>query len=121
MGEIRENAKKKKKKKKKKKMVRNAILRILSTHTSKSAENRPRKIDFTIFRLEGCLTILTVDFGGQNFKSAKQGQSVQKSRKSRFRDNTFYRGRIRQRIVSDTQKNVCSTRRRDPCVQEKFA
>merc|ERR1711994_623712 len=45
-------------------------------------------------------------FGGQNFKSAKQGQSVQKSRKSRFRDNTFYRGRIRQRIVSEPQKNV---------------
>ena len=30
-------------------MVRNALLHILSTHTSKSAENRPRKIDFTIF------------------------------------------------------------------------
>ena len=30
-------------------MLRNVILRILSTHTSKSAENRPRKIDFTIF------------------------------------------------------------------------
>jgi len=43
-------------------------------------------------------------FGGRNFKSAKQGQSVQKSRKSGFRDNTFYRGLIGQKIVSDTQK-----------------
>merc|ERR1711994_1163092 len=46
LSEIRENAKKKKKKKE---MVRNVILRILSPHTSKSTENRPRKIDFTIF------------------------------------------------------------------------
>merc|ERR1712038_1373792 len=92
MGEIRENAKKKKKKKKKKKMVRNALLHILSTHTSKSAENRPRKIDFTIFSLTLQKLVLEVDFGGRNFKSAKQGQSVQKSRKSGFRDNTFYRG-----------------------------
>ena len=36
-------------------MVRNVILRILSPHTSKSAENRPRKIDFTIFAVGGTL------------------------------------------------------------------
>ena len=87
-------------------MVRNALLHILSTHTSKSAENRPRKIDFTIFAVGGVLAILEVDFGGRNFKSAKQGQSVQKSRKSGFRDNTYYWGLIGQRIVSDSQKNV---------------
>merc|ERR1711994_603339 len=50
LSEIRENAKKKKKKKE---MVRNVILRILSTHMSKSAENWPRKIDFTIFSKRG--------------------------------------------------------------------
>ena len=72
----------------------------------KSANDWLRKIDFSIFAVGGVLTIWEVDFGGRNFKSAKQGQSVQKSRKSGFRDNTFYRGLIGQRIVSDTQKNV---------------
>ena len=81
-------------------------LSILSTHTSKSAENRPRKIDFTIFSRTPQKWIWEALFGGRNFKSAKQGQSVQKSRKSGFRDNTFYRGLIGQRIVSDTQKNI---------------
>jgi len=106
LSEFRKNAKKKKKKKKKKEMVRNVILRILSTHTSKSAENRPRKIDFTIFAVGGVLAILEVDFGGRNFKSAKQGQSVPKSRKSRFRDNTSKTCRKFRRTTSDPQKNV---------------
>ena len=34
-------------------MIRNALLHILSTHTSKSAENRPRKIDFTTIAVGG--------------------------------------------------------------------
>merc|ERR1712228_150218 len=75
-----------------------------SIHTSKSAENRSRKMDFTIFSIFAIFTCFERHFGGRNFKSAKQGQSVQKSRKSGFRDNTFYRGLIGQRIVSDTQK-----------------
>ena len=73
---------------------------------SKSAKYRPRKIDFSIFRRRGGCNDFELDFGGQNFKSAKQGQSVQKSRKSGFRDNTFYMGLIGQRIDSDTQINV---------------
>merc|ERR1711994_794624 len=34
-------------------MVRNVILRFLRTHMSKSTENWPRKIDFTIFSKKG--------------------------------------------------------------------
>ena len=87
LSEIRENAKKKKEEKNE--MVRNALLHILRTHTSKPAENRPRKIDFTIFSLTPSQTVLGVDFGGPNFKSAKQGQSVQKLRKSQNRVYTL--------------------------------
>ena len=87
-------------------MVRNALLHILSTHTSKSAENRPRKIDFTIFSKWGGWRFWGVDLGGQNFKSAKWCQSVPKSRKSRFRVYMLRPCRKFRRITSDTQKNV---------------
>ena len=87
-------------------LVRNTLLCILSTHTPKSAQYWLRKIDFSIFAHVGVWWAWELAFAGRNFKSAKQGQSVQKSRKSGFRDNTFYRGLIGQRIVSDTQKNV---------------
>merc|ERR1711994_345566 len=45
-------------------------------------------------------------FGGQNFKSTKQGQSVQKSRKSRFRVYSLRKRRKFRRTTSDPQKNV---------------
>merc|ERR1711994_1196125 len=49
-------------------MVRNVLLCILSTDTSKSAENRSRKTDFTIFSLTPSQTVLEVDFGGSKFQ-----------------------------------------------------
>merc|ERR1711994_568053 len=45
-------------------------------------------------------------FGGKNFKSAKQVQSVQKSRKSRFRVYSLRIRRKFRRTTSDPQKNV---------------
>ncbi len=50
--------------------------------------------------------VLEVLFGGRNFKSAKQGQSVQKSRKSGFRVYSLRIRRKFRRTTSDPQKNV---------------
>ena len=50
-------------------------------------------------------------FGGQNFKSAKQGQSVQKSRKAQNRVYTVFRAQKSPGIDCDTQKNDQGTRK----------
>merc|ERR1711994_712561 len=50
--------------------------------------------------------VLEVLFGGRNFKSAKQCQSVQKSRKSCFQVYSLRPCRKFIRTTSDPQKNV---------------
>ena len=87
-------------------MVRNVLLRILSTHTPKSAQYWLRKLDFSIFAQVGVWWYWELDFGGQNFKSGKQGRYLQKSWKTRFRDNTSKTYRKSRGTTSDPQKNV---------------
>ena len=84
-------------------------LSILSTHMSRInttcwfwSPNLWRNVEIMIF----CVLLFGNICGGWNFKSAKQGRSIQKSWKSGFRDNTIYMVSISLRIVTDTKRNV---------------
>ena len=86
-------------------MAGNVLPQLLTPHLSPSDKNWPRKIDFSIFRILTVRGGQELIFGGRNFKNAYYGQGVQKSRKYRFRDNTFLTVFIGQRNVSDTWNN----------------